>query len=272
MYKLTGKKVVITGGTKGIGLALADRLRTLGNTVIVLARGVEDDGVTAFKCDVTDKAQAEETFDRISAVHGNIDMLINNAGMGISGALELATEEELRRLMDLNLFGVIFCSQAALKHMDGGARIVNISSASAYLPMPYRTLYSVSKSAVNMLSFGLSMELKHTGIAAGTVCLGDIQTDFMEHKITNVATNERYGDRIANADNYAMARHKRGVKMAPEKVAKLIAGHISANRLRCLDVIGFKYRMLYLVQRVLPVSWSMNIVSKVFGKTPKVKN
>ena len=136
---------VITGGTSGIGRATALYLRDAGYTVYELSRreqGVE--GLHHIRCDITDEDQVRAAVAEIMDRAGRIDVLVNNAGFGISGAVEFTDTAEAQRLLDVNFFGMVRMNKAVIPHMRqaGRGRIVNLSSVAAPCPIPFQAYYS----------------------------------------------------------------------------------------------------------------------------------
>ena len=133
---------VITGGSSGIGLHAARALRGRGLNVYELSRRAEnaEPGVTHLQADVTDEAQVNAAVAEILRREGRIDILINNAGFGISGAIEFTPAQEARRQFDVNFFGMVNMNRAVLPIMrqQGGGRIVNMSSVAAPIAIPFR--------------------------------------------------------------------------------------------------------------------------------------
>ena len=149
------KVVILTGGSSGIGLATAKCLAAQGCRVYEFSRrDAEFDFMQHMRVDVADAQQVRAAVDEVCAREGRIDVLINNAGFGISGAFEFTEEADARRLMDVNLFGMNNTIRAVLPHMRraGSGRIVNLSSVAGPLPIPFQAWYSISKAAVNALT------------------------------------------------------------------------------------------------------------------------
>ena len=146
------KVALVTGGTSGIGLATANALNKSGATVYVLSRRPADiPGLHHIVCDVSDEKQARASVEAVFEKEGRLDILINNASYGISGAVEFTETADAKRLFEVNLFGVTCACKAAIPLMraQGGGRIVNISSVAAAAPIPFQTWYSVTKAAVS---------------------------------------------------------------------------------------------------------------------------
>lgn len=255
------RTVVITGASSGIGLAVAEILRARGDTVIGLSRTTAHPDDIA--CDLTDESQVAAAFAEIEAKFKKIDVLVGNAGLGISGATELLDFEKARYVFEVDYFGLYRVTQAALKIMERSGKIVNISSACALFALPYRTVYCAAKAAVNMLSFGLRMELKKAGITVVAVCPGDVRTPFTEHRIKEVTVNDRYGAASERSAKSIDARQSK--RMPVGKVAKKIVKIIDKGK-KPQYIIGAKYKLLYFVERIFPKSVILAATNKMFNK------
>lgn len=261
MKKISGKVIVITGGSMGFGKAFADRLRADGNTVITLSRKAEDNGEDTFRCDVSNAESVKSVFYGIGSLYKKIDILVNNAGFGQSGAVELIEDRQLEYIVDTNLLGVVYCTKYALPFMEEGAKIINIGSMSAFIPMPFRTMYSAAKSAVNGFSFGMSMELAGTGIGVTSICLGDIRTDFASHRQTHVITDKRYGSRIDDVDKFVSARPM-SKKIALGKAVLQVYRIACKRKLYPFYIVGIKYKLAYALSKFVPIKLLMDAVGK----------
>ena len=188
---LRDKVVLITGASDGIGAACARAFRARGARLALTARSREKleqvagaDGL-AIDGDLLDpevrRRAVEATVDR----YGRIDVLVNNAGVGMYAAFWKAEMEMVRRMFDLNLFAALEMSQLAMEHMrrQGGGTIVNVSSIAGKVPLPWFTLYSASKYAVCAMTDAMRMELRKHGIHCMTVCPGYVKTGFQQHAL-----------------------------------------------------------------------------------------
>jgi len=252
--------ILITGVTSGIGAKLKELFESGGDTVLGLARSVEQNEFN-YVVDVSDKKQVFDTFNEIGKKY-KIDMLINCAGFGQFGALELLTEEEIKRQFDVNVFGLLWCTQACLPHMNSGGKIINISSASAFFALPFRAVYSASKAAVNMLSFGLRMELSNAGIQVTSICPGDIKTNFNKNRQANLNTNERYGDRIQKSFANIQARAEK--RMTNEYASKCIFKICNKKKLKALYVVGKTYKFLNFCDHMFTKNAILKATNKHF--------
>lgn len=244
-------KIVITGGTSGLGKALKEKFENSGDTVIILARTA--DGNNSIKCDVGVKSDVENAFAEIKQKYGKIDMLINNAGYGLAGVTELLPVEESTKIFNVNFFGALYCIQSALPLMSENAKIINISSACALFALPYRSLYCASKAAVSMLSDSLRLELLGANIQVSAICPGNIMTNFSKNRVKIADTNEKYGDSLKKAtDKINAEEHKRmSLATASAKIFKII----NKKKLKAQYIVGRKYKFLYFLSKILPKSW-----------------
>lgn len=265
-----GKVVVITGATSGIGKVTREMFEQRGDVVCALAR--HDDGQSKhfYACDVSNEAAVKDVLNQIGKKFGKIDILINNAGYGISGALELVQSEQIRGMFDVNLFGTIYCYKYALKYMPVGSKVINISSACALFPLPYRGYYCSSKAAVSMLSQCMRMECKPLGIDVVAVCPGDVKTNFTKNRVKNFDTNERYADRIKNATDGIDGREDK--RMKPECVAKVLLKICDKKRTKPYYIVGGKYKFLNFMMRFFPVGTLLHFTEKFFGGHSKSKS
>jgi len=180
---------LITGGSEGIGAACAAEFRRSGARLSLTARsenklkaiGGPDAVITAG--DLTEESTRQLAVKRTIARFGAIDILINNAGVGLYYPSWRTPIEEARRLMELNFFALLGMTQLVVPHMRErrAGTIVNIGSVAGKMPLPWITVYSASKYAVGALTEGMRMELKREGIHSMIVCPGYVKTDFQQH-------------------------------------------------------------------------------------------
>lgn len=195
----------VTGASRGIGVEIARATLAGGNNVVVAVRNPErvpddlkkSDKVFTVALDVTDNDSIPKAVDAAVERFGGIDVLVNNAGRGLLGALEEITDAEARSLFDLNLFGLINVTRAVLPVMrnQGSGRLVHIGSRSGFEGEPGVSLYCASKFAVAGISEALSVEMAPFGIQSMVVEPGVFRTDFLDGSSLSVAA-----DRIADYD------------------------------------------------------------------------
>ncbi len=254
--------VVITGGTSGIGKACEGIFEYQKDKVYVLGR-TEIDNKNYIKCDVTSEESVNNAFEKIFNTEKKIDILINSAGYGVSGAIELVEQGEAKKLFEVNFFGIINCYKAALKYMEKGGKILNISSVCGLFALPFRGLYCASKSAVNMISYSMAMECRDSGIKICAICPGDTKTNFTKNRVKVFTTNNRYKDKIANAATHI--DNKEESRMSAESVARKIFNVANKKHLKPMVIIGTKYKFLYFASRIFPLKWLNGVTGKKFG-------
>src|ERR1700676_2521454 len=189
--RIQGRVVLITGASEGIGAATAREFEKRGARLSLIARTAEKlakvGGPDTLRTtgDITNEETRRNVVERTIAHFGEIDILINNAGMGFYSPAWSAPMPETRALFELNLFAPLALTQLVVAYMRErkSGVIVNISSIAGKVTLPWFTLYSVSKYALGSLTDGLRMELKRDGIHPMTVCPGYVDTDFQRHVI-----------------------------------------------------------------------------------------
>ena len=261
------KVVIITGGSSGIGLCTAAALRDRGCKVYELSRrDSEVTGITHIKCDVTDEAQIAAAAGQVMTENGRIDILINNAGFGISGAVEFTDTADVRRLFDVNFFGMVRMNRAVLPLMrrQGGGRIVNLSSVAAPVPIPFQTYYSAGKAAVNSYTMALSNEVKPFGITVCAVMPGDIKTGFTAARQKSIAGDDIYGGRITRS--VAGMEKDEQTGMDPAKAGAFIASVALKNSRKPLYTIGFGYKCAVFLTKILPARWLNALIGQLYAK------
>ncbi len=256
------KVVLITGASSGVGEELKKHYELDGDVVINLSIDVKKEDKKNYKLDVSSREQVFEVVGKIFEVYGKIDVLINCAGFGVFGAIELLALEKCQKIFDVNFFGTLWCCQAVLKYMKKGARIVNISSAGAIFCLPFRTMYSASKVAVLNLSFGLRMELKNAGIDVVCICPGDIKTNFSANRDITLNTNDKYASQIEKSCNkIALGEHKR---MDKQTACKKIYKICTKKKTRAMYIIGGKYKFLNFAQRFISKNKLLKIIQNKY--------
>lgn len=255
--------VVITGGTSGIGLDLKELFVQNGDTVLTISISSEFEDENHYYCDISNDLKVRQVINAIGEKYGRIDILINNAGFGMSGITELIPFEQIEKLTNVNYYGTLYTIRAALRFMQSGSKIINVASAMALFPVPFRAIYGSVKSAVLTLSYALRMELKPLGIDVVAFCPGDIKTNFTKNRIKEFETNERYGTRLQTATEKSDSREYKRIPSI--KCASVMFKKINKKRTRPMYIIGGKYKFLYFLTRITPKSWLLSITNKLYG-------
>jgi 3-oxoacyl-[acyl-carrier protein] reductase len=190
---LKGKIAIVTGGTRGIGRGIAEALAQADVNVCVTARkrseidetiqslGALGGGrVTGVVCDVRDHSQVKAVFERTISDLGGLDILINNAGIGVFSKVEEMSPDDFRAVLETNLFGVYYCCHEAIPLMKkrGGGYIINISSLAGTNAHPEMAAYNASKFGLNGFSEALMQEVRHDGIKVSYIMPGSVDTEF----------------------------------------------------------------------------------------------
>jgi NAD(P)-dependent dehydrogenase (short-subunit alcohol dehydrogenase family) len=202
--------VVVTGGTRGIGAAVAERFRVAGDRVTAL--GSAD-------CDVTDERQVAETFERI----GPVDVLVNNAGISASADVGRTTLDDWRAQIDVNATGAFLCTRAVLAGMrdrDRG-RIVTVASTAGLAGAKYTAAYTASKHAAVGLMRAVAAEVAGSGVTANAVCPGFVRTDMTAHSVERIVAAT--GRTASEAEEAIAQMAPLGRLLEPEEVAFAVA-------------------------------------------------
>ncbi len=191
---------LITGASRGLGHHMAQAALAAGDKVVATARVTDGlaqslghpDRVLAVALDVTDEAQARSVAEATIARFGRIDVLVNNAGFGLIGAIEEATDTEVRHQFDTNVFGLLNVTRAVLPHMrkQRSGHIINISSLGGYAGSAGFGVYCASKFAVEGLTEALAQEVQPLGVRVTVVEPGYFRTDFNDHSSKRLATQQ----------------------------------------------------------------------------------
>ena len=255
---------ILTGGSSGIGRAAATLLSQEGYTVYELSRSGADFGaVRHITADVTDPEQVRSAIERVAADEGTIDLLVNNAGFGISGAAEFTDPAEAHAQLDVCFFGALHCIQAALPYLRRcGGRIVNVSSVAGAIAIPFQAFYSASKAAINSLTLALRNELSPFGVGVCAVLPGDTHTGFTAVRRKSEAGADIYGDSLRRAVATMERDEQNGVP--PSHVARVILRAAKARRPRAFYVVGLPYRLLTLLYKLLPATLGNAIVGMIY--------
>lgn len=245
---------LVTGGSSGIGLATARALLAAGYRVYEMSRRPgETADLIHLSGDVTKPADAQRVIAQILAVEGRLDLLINNAGFGISGAVEFTDPVDAHRQFEVNFFGMTNLCQAAIPHMRaaGRGRIINLSSVAAAIPIPFQTYYSASKAAINAYTLALANELRPYGVSVCALQPGDIRTGFTASRKKEIRGDDTYQGRIGRSVGRMERDEQRG--MSPESVAKMLVRLAKKRRVKPLYALRLDYRLFVVLSRLLPV-------------------
>jgi NAD(P)-dependent dehydrogenase (short-subunit alcohol dehydrogenase family) len=195
---LSGKVAVVTGGSRGIGLAIARGLLEAGARVAITATSdatlraaarelspvAGEQAVLPIRADVRHESEVREAINVAARQFGGLDILVNNAGVGLFSAVADMAADDWRTIIDTNLTGVFYCCSAALPHLKarGAGWIINISSLSGKNPFPEAAAYCASKAGLNAFSEALMQEVRHDGVRVAYIMPGSVRTEFAARK------------------------------------------------------------------------------------------
>jgi len=257
MSKTNPDVALVTGASSGIGRATAIALRSAGFRVFGTSRrgGSESsDGITMLACDVTDDESIVRMVERVLAEAGRIDLLVNNAGVGLLGGAEESSTAQAQALFDVNVFGVLRVTSAVLPTMrrQGAGRIVNLSSLMGLIPAPYSALYASTKHAIEGYSESLDHELRAMGIRVVLVEPAYTRTSFEENLVRPDRLLDIYD--AARGSMNVVLRKAVATGDAPEVVARTVLEAATASAPRRRYAAGKMARRISILRRFVPES------------------
>lgn len=246
---------VVTGASSGIGYATAKALHGAGYRVFGTSRraaAASADGVTMLACDVTNDQSVAELIDEVLAKAGRIDLLVNNAGIGLLGGAEESSTAQAQALFAVNVFGVLRVTSAVIPSMrrQRKGRIINLSSVLGLIPAPYSALYASTKHAIEGYSESLDHELRTFGIRVVLVEPAYTRTSFEENLLRPDRLLDVYD--AARAGMNAVLRKALETGDAPEVVAMTILKAATASAPRRRYAAGKMARQVSLLRRFVP--------------------
>lgn len=274
------KVVFITGASSGIGKALAYEMMLKGNRVYGTSRKASGEStrilpdlpsstgfIEMLELDVRHEQSITKAINYIKLKEGHIDILINSAGYGFAGPIEETTFEEAFAQFDTNFFGVLRVLRGALPLMrqEGKGLIINISSVAGFIPIPFQSMYSASKYALESMTESLRMELKPFGINVVIVEPGDISTGFTDNRalVKGASASSPYYEKFTKSVNTMIKDEKGGP--GPEIVAKSILRIIEMKNPPVRVTIGFSYKLVAFIKRIIPDRLLHYILLKLYS-------
>jgi NAD(P)-dependent dehydrogenase (short-subunit alcohol dehydrogenase family) len=274
---------LITGASTGIGRASSLRLAASGWTVLAgvrdpaagerLAGEAPEGRVIPLTLDVTNPEQIAQAVERVreQTANGGLDGLVNNAGIGIGGPLELVSGEDLRRQFEVNVFAQVDVTKAMLPALRvAGGRIVFVSSIGGRVAMAFTAPYAASKHAIEAFGDALRVELRTSGVQVALVEPGSVATPIWEKSRAEADRIEippelqkQYGHVLAAMDKVLQDTARRGVP--PEQVAATIERALTAGRMRARYVVGRDAKAMLAIKRLLPDLVFDRLARRVLG-------
>ncbi len=253
------KVIFITGVSSGIGRKCAEYLSSLGHIVYGASRrSITDASFNVLQMDVTDQTSINECLKKIFERENRIDVLINNAGIGIGGSIEEYTNDEIKKQFDTNFFGCLNMIKSVLPYMrkNGSGMIINISSLGGLMGLPFQGIYSATKYAIEGLSEALRMELKNSGIKVIVINPGDFKTNFTDNRKLSVNQNDGslYKDQFGKTIGVIEHDERNGAD--PIKIAILISKIINKQSPKFRYLVGSLEQTLFTRSKaILPAKW-----------------
>lgn len=261
------KVAIVTGGSSGIGRCTAIALSQAGCKVYEFSRRDNPiDDVFHLSVDVTDEAGIQCAVSQVLSECDSVDILVNCAGNGISGAVEFTELKDAKAQFEVNFFGMVNVNKAVLPYMrrNGGGRIVNISSVAAVAHIPFQTYYSASKAAIESYTCCLANEVKPFGITVTCIQPGDIATGFTDARRKSAVGDDVYEGRISRSVAGMEKDEQNGMK--PETAGKYIAKIALRRNVKPIYTLGIGYKCLSLLCKLLPCRLRNWIVGLLYAQ------
>ncbi len=251
------KVVLITGASSGIGKSIAEFLLDKGMKVYGTSRNldkVKDAKINMLALDVTDVKSIDKAIATIVSTEGRLDVLVNNAGMGITGPIEDTPTEEMRGVFETNFFGAIEVMKAVLPQMreQKSGLILNVTSIAGYMGLPFRGIYSATKGALELVTEATRMEVKQFGIHITNIAPGDFATNIAAGRyhtpvFDDSAYKEKYAENLALMDTHVDSG------MDPNEMAKMVYKIINTKNPKVHYKVGtFMQKFSITLKRILP--------------------
>ncbi len=266
------KVILITGTSSGIGLVIANHLHRQGHRVYGTSRTKKDEtGYSWFAMDVTSTASVHSVVDQILSKEGQIDFLVNNAGIGMISTFEEAPETNLQMVMDTNFHGIVRTIQAVLPHMRerGQGGIINVSSIAGLMGLPFRSIYCASKFAVEGLTEALRQEILPFGLQACTIQPGSIKTDIKGNRVSHLPVDSPYNPQLQDAVRIIDDEVGRGIEA--QAVANLVEKLIRQRPWRAKYVVAKPFQIaVSRLRPFFPASLFERMTMKHYGLDKKI--
>jgi len=261
------KVIVISGASSGIGFATAKYLSQNGFIVYGLARRIfNEKGINSISCDVTNKERVREVIKEIFDKEKRIDVLINNAGMGISGSSEFQDLKDIEKIFNVNFIGAVNLSQEVLPIMrkQKFGKIINTSSVAGIIPIPFQSFYSATKASLDIWAKALSLEVTPFNVQICNLLVGDTKTNFTSVREKNNIDKDTAYAEIVEKSIKKMEKDEQNGK-DPITVAKVVLKLCNKKKMPITKVVGITYKILLFLEKILPQKFMMFVVKKLYA-------
>ena len=261
------KVAIVTGASSGIGRYTAEALYDSGCIVYDFSRRyIPSDKFTHIKTDVTNEENVSASVRYVFEKEGRIDLLINCAGFGISGAVEFTKTSDAKSQFDVNFFGTDIMCRTAIPYMrkNNSGRIVNISSVAAVAHIPFQTYYSATKAAIESYSFALANEIKPFNISVTVIQPGDICTEFTQSRKKDFDGDNIYNGRISRSVSGMEKDEEKG--MSPVYAGKYISSIALKRNVKPAYAIGVVYKIVVFLCKIMPCRFRNYVIGNLYAK------
>ncbi len=268
------KTILVTGASSGFGAQIAHALARQGHRVFGTSRKPSaasiGDGSTGtvrmLALDVTDPESVRQCLRELRDEAGRLDVLINNAGSGLTGAVEDCDDDEVRWQMETNLFGTLRMIREAIPLMreQGAGRIITIGSMAGHASLPYQGIYSASKHGLEAINEALRLELRGSGIDSTIICPGDFQTGFTDARVwASGAHSKHHHEQIRTTVSIYEKDERNGAD--PDAVACLVQRLVAARAVKVRYFVGrLDQRLGMYLKRLLPARWFEALLASIY--------
>ncbi len=272
MSAATGKTILVTGASSGLGQSMALALAQAGHRVFGTSRRAQADLlesgalVRMLPLDVTDEDSVRACIEGLRQEAAGVDVLISNAGSGLTGAIEDCTGDEVQWQMETNFFGPLRMLRAVLPLMrqQGGGRIITVGSMAGHVGMPYQGIYSASKHALEAVNEALRLELRGHPVDATILCPGDFRTGFGDARVfARGALSAAHGEQMDITIGICQRDECNGA--SPQLVSDLVCRLVTAPRLKPRYFVGrLDQRLGVGLKQILPATGFEWLMRKIY--------
>ena len=276
MKSYYGNVILVTGASSGIGKAISEHLAQLGFRVYGTSRSTDNGRIVLsgenpsmgflrlVRLDVCDHSSVEKAVEYVMDAEGRIDVLINNAGFGISGAIEETSAEEALSQFNTNFFGMHRMCRRVLPVMrnQGKGLIINTGSVAGLFAIPYQAMYSASKYAIEAYTEALRMEVKEFGIRAVVIEPGDTCTGFTDHRYFCKESRESLYKKSKGSIEKMMKDEQNGA--GPGQIAKIVERLLAKSNPPVRVTVGPMYKTFVFLKRLLPARLVELLLRKMY--------
>ena len=251
---INGRVVVVTGASSGIGREIAKYFANNGDKVFGLARSsFEEENIKSISCDVTIKESVRLAIKEVITKEGHIDILINNAGCGVSGSVENSDIEDVKNMFNVNFFGAVSVTQEVLP-----------SSVASVIPIPFQSFYSATKSSLDIYAKALRLEVKPFNIEICNVLVGDTKSNFTSSRKKSQRDEGSVYEETVKRSVEKMENDEKNGK-DPVSVAKTMFKLSLKKKLPPTKTVGGKYKLIVFLNKILPQKFMLYVVSKLYS-------